>query len=119
LVIAVATLGKVAGTYFGARAIGGKDHWTALSFGAGLNARGAMEIIIATIGLNLGILTQDMFSIIVVMAMATSLMAPSALRWVLDRVEMGQEEEERLKKEELEAESLVAGIHRVLLPVRF
>lgn len=119
LVIAVATLGKVAGTYLGARAIGGKDHWSALSFGAGLNARGAMEIIIATIGLNLGILAQDMFSIIVVMAMATSLMAPSALRWVLQRVEIGVEEEERLKKEEMEAESLIAGVHRILLPVRF
>lgn len=119
IVIAIATLGKVVGTYFGARVIGGKDHWSALSFGAGLNARGAMEIIIATIGLNLGILAQDMFSIIVVMAMATSLMAPSALRWVLKRVEMGSEEEERLKKEEMEAESLVAGIHRVLLPVRY
>lgn len=118
LVIAVATLGKVVGTYFGARVIGGRDHYTALSFGAGLNARGAMEIIIATIGLNLGILTQDMFSIIVVMAMATSLMAPSALRWVLERVEVGKEEEERLKKEELEAESLIAGVHRILLPVR-
>lgn len=119
LVIAVATLGKVAGTYFGARVIGGKDHWSSLSFGAGLNARGAMEIIIATIGLNLGILAQDMFSIIVVMAMATSLMAPSALRWVLKRVEIGAEEEERLKKEEMEAESLIAGVHRILLPVRF
>lgn len=119
LVIAVATLGKIAGTYFGARVIGNKDHWSALSFGAGLNARGAMEIIIATIGLNLGILAQDMFSIIVVMAMATSLMAPSALRWVLKRVEIGAEEEERLKKEEMEAESLIAGVHRVLLPVRF
>lgn len=118
IVIAVATLGKVAGTYFGARVIGGKDHWTSLSFGAGLNARGAMEIIIATIGLNLGILAQDMFSIIVVMAMATSLMAPTALRWVLKRVEIGKEEEERLKQEEMEAESLIAGIHRVLLPVR-
>lgn len=118
IVIAVATIGKIAGTYLGARLIGGKDHWTSLSFGAGLNARGAMEIIIATIGLNLGILAQDMFSIIVVMAMATSLMAPSALRWVLDRVELGKEEEERLRQEELEAESLVAGIHRVLLPVR-
>ena len=119
LVIAVATLGKVAGTYVGARVIGGKDHWTALSFGAGLNARGAMEIIIATIGLNLGILAQDMFSIIVVMAMATSLMAPGALRWALSRVEIGKEEEERLEQEEIEAESLIAGIHRVLLPVRF
>src|SRR6056297_3218623 len=118
IVIAIATLGKVIGTYTGARVIGRKDHWTSLSFGAGLNARGAMEIIIATIGLRLGILSQDMFSIIVVMAIATSLMAPFALRAVLKRVTIGEEEEKRLKKEELEAESLVADIHRVLLPVR-
>lgn len=118
IVIAIATLGKVIGTYSGARIIGGKDHWTALSFGAGLNARGAMEIIIATIGLRLGILSQDMFSIIVVMAIATSLMAPFALRAVLKKVTIGAEEKQRLKKEELEAESLVADIHRVLLPVR-
>lgn len=118
IVIAIATMGKVAGTYFGARVIGKKDHWTSLSFGAGLNARGAMEIIIATIGLRLGILSQDMFSIIVVMAIATSLMAPMALRFVLKRVSIGEEEKKRLKKEELEAKSLVADIHRVLLPVR-
>jgi Kef-type K+ transport system membrane component KefB/nucleotide-binding universal stress UspA family protein len=118
IVIAIATLGKVAGTYTGARFIGRKDHWTSLSFGAGLNARGAMEIIIATIGLRLGILSQDMFSIIVVMAIATSLMAPFALRWVLKRVTIGEEEKLRLEKEELEAGSLVADIHRVLLPIR-
>ncbi|MEX0607864.1 MAG: cation:proton antiporter, partial [Balneolaceae bacterium] len=118
VVIFIATFGKVLGTYLGARFIGGKDHWTSLSFGAGLNARGAMEIIIATIGLRLGILSQDMFSIIVVMAMTTSLMAPSALKWVLKRVKPGKEEEDRLKKEELEADSLIADIHRVLLPVR-
>lgn len=118
VVIAIATLGKVVGTYSGARIVGGKDHWTALSFGAGLNARGAMEIIIATIGLRLGILSQDMFSIIVVMAIATSLMAPFALRAVLKKVTIGAEEKQRLEKEELEAESLVADIHRVLLPIR-
>lgn len=118
VVIAIATLGKVVGTYVGARFVGKKDHWTSLSFGAGLNARGAMEIIIATIGLRLGILSQDMFSIIVVMAIATSLMAPFALRWVLSKVTIGEEEQKRLEKEELEAESLVADIHRVLLPVR-
>jgi len=118
IVIAVATLGKVIGTYTGARFIGGKDHWTSLSFGAGLNARGAMEIIIATIGLRLGILSQDMFSIVVVMAIATSIMAPFALRAVLKRVEIGEDEQRRLKKEELEAESFVADIHRVMLPLR-
>ena len=118
VVIFVATAGKVVGTYLGARLIGRRDHWTSLSFGAGLNARGAMEIIIATIGLQLGILSPDMFSIIVVMAMVTSLMAPPALRWVLARVTPEPEELERLAREERTAGSLVARIHRVLVPVR-
>lgn len=118
LVIFVATAGKVVGTYLGARLVGKRDHWTALSFGAGLNARGAMEIIIATIGLQLGILSQNMFSIIVLMAMATSLMAPSALRFVLARVTPSEEETARLRREALAAGSLVSSIHRVLIPVR-
>ncbi len=118
LVIFVAVFGKVVGTYLGSRLLGGRDHWTALGFGAALNARGAMEIIIATIGLNLGILAQDMFSIIVVMAMTTSLMAPSALRWVLKRIQPSEEETKRLRQEELAIGSLVANMHRVLLPVR-
>jgi nucleotide-binding universal stress UspA family protein len=117
-VILVASGGKVIGTYLGARLIGRRDHWTALSYGAGLNARGAMEIIIATIGLELGILTPEMFSIIVVMAMATSLMAPPALRWVLRHVEPEQQELERLRREDLSRGSRVAKIHRVLLPLR-
>jgi Kef-type K+ transport system membrane component KefB/nucleotide-binding universal stress UspA family protein len=118
LVILVACGGKVVGTYIGARLIGKKDHWTALSFGAGLNARGAMEIIIATIGLSLGILTQAMFSIIVLMAMVTSLMAPTALRFCLARVVPSDEEMARLQKEERAAKSALAGLHRVLVPVR-
>jgi Kef-type K+ transport system membrane component KefB/nucleotide-binding universal stress UspA family protein len=119
VVIGIATLGKVVGTYAGARLIGGREHWTALSFGAGLNARGAMEIIIATIGLQLGILSQDMFSIIVIMAMATSLMAPPALRWVLRHVVPEEQELARLRREEMAAGSVIAKIHRVLLPVRW
>ncbi len=118
LIILIATLGKVLGTYAGARFIARRDHWTALSFGAGLNARGAMEIIVASIGLHLHVLTQDTFSMIVVMAMATSLMAPAALRWVLERVEPGEEEIRRLRQEELTQGSLLARVHRVLLPVR-
>jgi nucleotide-binding universal stress UspA family protein len=108
----------VVGTYVGARLVGGREHWTALSFGAGLNARGAMEIIIATVGLQLGILSQDMFSIIVIMAMATSLMAPPALRWVLRHVVPEEQELERLRREEVAAGSVIAKIHRVLVPVR-
>lgn len=118
LVILVACGGKVVGTYIGARVVGRTDHWTALSFGAGLNARGAMEIIIASIGLSIGVLNQAMFSIIVLMAMVTSLLAPSALRWTLSKVVPSDEELKRLEMEERKAASALAELHRVLLPVR-
>jgi len=117
-VLGVAILGKIVGTYLGGRLIGGVDHWTALSFGAGLNARGAVEIIIASIGLSAGILSQDMYSIVVLMAVVTSVMAPFMLRWTLQRVTPDEEEARRLRQEELAEGSLVANIDRVLLPVR-
>lgn len=117
-VIAVATFGKVVGAYIGARALSGQDHWSALAYGSGLNARGALEIIIATIGLSLGILNQTMFSIIVVMAVVTSLMAPLALRYTIARVKPGEEEEQRLKVEAAIEGSFLGGIRRVLVPVR-
>jgi nucleotide-binding universal stress UspA family protein len=118
VVILVATFGKVAGAYAGARLLSGQGHWIALAYGSGLNARGAVEIIIATIGLSLGILTSEMFSIIVVMAVVTSLMAPMALRFCLARTEPGAEEESRLAIEDARRGSFTAGLRRVLVPVR-
>jgi Kef-type K+ transport system membrane component KefB len=118
IVIAIATAGKILGTYLGARLIGRQNHLTALSFGAGLNARGAMEILIATIGLSLGILSQEMFSIIVIMAIVTSLMAPPMLRWVVQHIPPDADEERRLKQEAILADSPIRSLNRVLLPVR-
>jgi nucleotide-binding universal stress UspA family protein len=117
-VIVVATTCKVVGVYIGARYLGKRDHWTALFFGAGLNARGSMEIIVATVGLSLGVLTQEMFSIIVVMAVTTSLMAPFILRWTVEHITPDAEEVERLRREALNEQSLLANVRRVLLPVR-
>ncbi|MGH2579181.1 MAG: cation:proton antiporter, partial [Actinomycetota bacterium] len=91
LVMAVAIAGKFVGAFVGAK-LNGLGRWEALSIGAGMNARGAIEIIVATIGLNLGILTPEMYAIILTVAVATSLMAPSLLRWTLRRVEMSEEE---------------------------
>lgn len=117
IVLAVAIFGKLVGAYTGARIVG-LDHWNSLAFGSALNARGAVEIIIASIGLSMGILSQDMYSIIVVMAMVTSLIAPSLLKWTVGKIKIGNEEKERLKKEEFQARSMVANIHRVLVPIR-
>ncbi len=118
VIIALAIIFKSAGVYLGARLIGRSDHWTALFFGAGLNARGSMGIIVANIGLTLGILNQDMFSIIVVMAIITSLMAPAVMRWAVSNIQPEQAEIERLRREELRQTSLIANVGRVLVPVR-
>lgn len=117
-VIAVATFGKVVGAYAGARLLSGQDHWSALAYGSGLNARGALEIIIATIGLSLGILNQTMFSMIVIMAIVTSLMAPLALRYTVSRVQLADDEQERLRLEAALSSSFLGEIRRVLVPIR-
>jgi len=117
VVLAIAIVGKFVGAYVGARA-SRLGHWEALSLGAGMNARGAMEIIVATIGLSKGILTPEMYSIILMVAIVTSLMAPPILRWTLSHVELTDEEKERLESEERRRESFVANLKRVLLPVR-
>jgi nucleotide-binding universal stress UspA family protein len=59
-----------------------------------------------------------MFSIIVLMAITTSLMAPFALRWTLRHVHPSEEEEKRMEKELLAEKSHIQNIHRVLIPIR-
>lgn len=117
IVLAIACIGKFAGAYIGAR-VASLSHWEGLAMGSGMNARGAMEIIVATIGLSLGVLSQSMYSIIVMVAIVTSLMAPPLLRWTLSKVVIGEEEANRLEQEEQASRSFVKNIHRVLMPTR-
>lgn len=115
LVLAVACVGKFVGAYLGAK-VGGLSHWESLAMGSGMNARGAMEIIVATIGLSLGVLNQQMYSIIVMVAIVTSLMAPPLLRWTLSKVEIGEEEADRLQQEEQDSRSFIKNVNRILIP---
>jgi nucleotide-binding universal stress UspA family protein len=70
-----------------------------LAIGVAMNARGAMELVVALIGLNLGIISPSMFAIIVMMAIATSFLAPLLLRIVMRFVPMSPEEQARLQAE--------------------
>lgn len=97
LVLMIAIFGKFAGAYIGAR-FSGLGKWDALALGAGMNARGVIEVIIAMVGLRLGVLTTEMYTIIILVAIVTSLMAPPLLRYAVARgMATSQEEIEREK----------------------
>ena len=100
IVLAVAIIGKMIGCTTGALLFGMK--WReALTVAVGMNARGGMEIIVALIGLSLGVLTGEMYAIIIMVAIVTSLMTPPLLSWLLAGVERRPEEVERLERERI------------------
>lgn len=117
VVLAVACVGKFGGI-MGVSGLAGLSKWEGITIGGGMNARGAMEIIVATIGLGLGILTTSMYSIIVMVAIVTSLMAPAIMRWSIPKIEMGAAERQRIEREAYLQDSFVNNLNRVLLPTR-
>ena len=114
LVIGIASIGKLGGAYIGSR-FARLTNAEALAVGFGMNARGSTEIILATIGLTMGVLNQRLFTIIVVMAVVTTLAMPPLLRWALSRVPMGAEEKTRLETEAAEERDLMPKVERVLV----
>ena len=63
----------------------GEDNRTAMALGALMNARGLMELIILNIGLQRGIIQSALFSVMVLMAVVTTLMASPVFEWVYGR----------------------------------
>jgi Kef-type K+ transport system membrane component KefB/nucleotide-binding universal stress UspA family protein len=114
--IAAASIGKFAGAFVGS-AIGGLSTRAALALACGMNARGSTEIIVASIGLSMGALNEDLFTMIVTMAVVTTMAMPPMLRWSLSRVPIGKAEQERLEREDVEARGFVANLERLLLAV--
>jgi len=73
LIILVAVSGKLMGSAFTAKIIG-RSWKDSLSIGALMNTRGLMELVVLNIGYDLGILGPDIFAIMVLMALTTTLM---------------------------------------------
>ena len=114
--IAIASLGKFSGALLGA-ALGGLTWREAFALGCGMNARGSTEVIVASIGLSMGALSQDLFTMIVTMAVVTTMAMPPMLRWALARVPLKPEESARLEREALEARGFVPQLERLLVAV--
>jgi nucleotide-binding universal stress UspA family protein len=112
--IAIASIGKFLGAFVGGT-IGGLSRAESLALGCAMNARGSTEVIVATLGLSAGLLSQNLFTLIVTMAIVTTTAMPSMLRWALKRLPLRKKERLRLKREELDAKGFVTNLERLLV----
>jgi Kef-type K+ transport system membrane component KefB len=83
-VLVASVLAKFGACYLAAR-LSGEDNRTALGIGALMNSRGLMELIIINIGLQKGIIGPALFSILVLMAVVTTMMASPVFELVYGR----------------------------------
>ena len=114
--VLIASIGKFAGAFLGG-AIGRLSRRESLALAVGMNARGSTEVIVASIGLSIGALSQNLYTMIVTMAVLTTAAMPPTLRWALSRVPLRPGEKERLEREAFEAKGFVANLERLLLMV--
>ncbi len=79
LIIGVATIGKFGGTYVSAR-LTGQGQRAAAALGVLMNTRGLMELIVLNVGLDMGILSPKLFTMLVIMALVTTFLTTPVLQ---------------------------------------
>mgnify|MGYP001054515272 CR=1 FL=1 len=114
--VLIASVGKFAGAFIGGE-LAGMNRKEATAVGCAMNARGSTEVIVASIGLSMNILSHNLFTMIVTMAVLTTLAMPPMLRWALRRLPMGEHEKERVDREALDERGFVSQLERLLLAV--
>ncbi len=96
-VLLIACAGKISGVFLGAR-LGGQPANQALIVALGMNARGAVGIVLTTVALDYGLIDQRIFVALVAMALATSVLSAVGIKHLLGRGDMRPSvEEEELK----------------------
>src|SRR6185503_6889154 len=81
LILLVATLGKAGGGALAAR-LAGLSWREAGALGVLMNTRGLMGIIVLNIGLDLGVISTALFSMMIIMALVTTVLATPLLQWI-------------------------------------
>lgn len=90
-----AILGKLIGCGLGALSLGWKE---ASVVGVGMVPRGEVGMIVASIGLGMGVISTDLYSIVIFMVIATTILTPPVLAVMISRKFVKPKEEERVEK---------------------
>jgi Kef-type K+ transport system membrane component KefB len=96
VVTAFATAATVVGCFVGGR-LGGLSSRGALVVGGALSARGAMGLVVAVVGRSIGVLSPTLYSVLVLMAMGTTLLAPILVRRFARGLPLAEHEKRRLE----------------------
>jgi Kef-type K+ transport system membrane component KefB/nucleotide-binding universal stress UspA family protein len=116
LLVAIASIGKFSGAFAGAM-IGRLSWREGVALGCAMNARGSTEVIVASIGLSMGVLSQNLYTMIVTMAVVTTMAMPPMLRAALKNLPMSKEEETRIARETMDQKGFLPRLERLLLAV--
>ena len=114
--VVIASIGKFSGAFLGSM-IGGLKWREGVALGCAMNARGSTEVIVASIGLSMGALTQNLYTMIVTMAVLTTMAMPPMLRAALSGLPMDENEKKRVEREKLDERGFVPNLERLLLAV--
>jgi Kef-type K+ transport system membrane component KefB/nucleotide-binding universal stress UspA family protein len=112
--VVVASIGKFSGAFVGSM-VGGLKWREGVALGCAMNARGSTEVIVASIGLSMGALTQNVYTMIVTMAVITTMAMPPTLRAALSGLPMDDTERKRVERERLDEKGFVPNLERLLL----
>ena len=93
-ITAIAVASKIVGSGLGAR-LAGESTRSSVQIGVGMVSRGEVGLIVATVGLNQGLVDTNLFSVMVLMVLATTLITPILLKIVFS----GDQEVEHLEEE--------------------
>jgi Kef-type K+ transport system membrane component KefB/nucleotide-binding universal stress UspA family protein len=105
-ILGVAIVAKVVGAGLGAR-LGGMGVVPALAVGIGMSSRGSMELVVARIGMDLGVLTPSLYAAIVLIPIVTSVSTPMLLRAVVGAAKPEAEEATRLVDEQEQQQAMI------------
>jgi Kef-type K+ transport system membrane component KefB len=90
LIMLVAITGKMLGAYLGARSQGAPNREAGV-LAALMNTRGLTELVILSVGLQLGFLDDQLYSLMVLMAVVTTMMTGPLLAWLYPRSQVEQD----------------------------
>jgi Kef-type K+ transport system membrane component KefB/nucleotide-binding universal stress UspA family protein len=116
LVLGVAIAGKYFGTYVAAR-VSGINNREASALGWLMNTRGLTELIVLNIGLELGVISPLLFTMLVIMALVTTFMTSPLLEWTYPKKLIRLDVVESNFAQETSRSNTASYEYRILVPV--